>query len=367
MHRLAASGKKILVLERGDFLPREKANWDPVEVFQKDRYHNSEAWLDKEVTEVETEVLGQVRRFSADIVVVACGAINSAALLLSSVNDRHPQGLANGSDQVGRNFMKHHNGAILGLSKKKNPTSFQKTMGFNDFYWGEEGFGYPMGHVQLLGKIGKDMLAADAPKFAPGMALETMAEHAVGWWLTGEDLPHPALGAECRQVGIVRKPVAHTVRAVVDLPLHDFAAGRGLHVVDHVAPDLAVPAVPEGQQPHPLAVVGEQGDEGDAHVERARHALDETIEKALSRGVGRLAEDLVQRAESSRVVVVHDRLILVPPIAMAGAAPPPVSSSRPTPDHPSGRASAISRLSCSIARLMAATSASMSSPCRAVE
>jgi choline dehydrogenase-like flavoprotein len=86
--------------------------------------------------------------------------------------------------------MKHHSGAILGLSRKKNPTSFQKTLGFNDFYWGEEGFDFPMGHVQLLGKVSKDMLAGDAPRFAPGMALEAMAEHAVGWWLTAEDLPY---------------------------------------------------------------------------------------------------------------------------------------------------------------------------------
>lgn len=366
LHRLAPSGKKILVLERGTFLPREKENWDAVEVFQKDRYHTDEVWKDKdgqefhpgtgywvggntkvfgaavlrlrerdfeevhhaegvspawplsyadfepyysraealysvhgergadpteppasggypcpaishepriqevyerllerghhpfplplairldendplasacircetcdgfpclvnakadsdttcvrpalrqpnvtlvtgakvlklhtsvtgrEVTQVEAEIDGERRRFAGDLVVVACGAVNSAALLLRSANGRHPRGLANASDQVGRNFMKHHNGAILGLGKQRNPTKFQKTMGCNDFYWGEDGFDYPMGHVQLLGKVTKDMLAADAPRLAPGMALEAMADHAVAWWLTGEDLP----------------------------------------------------------------------------------------------------------------------------------------------------------------------------------
>jgi choline dehydrogenase-like flavoprotein len=145
----------------------------------------------RQISEVEVDVRGERVRFRGDLVIVACGAINSAALLLRSANDRHPNGLANASDQVGRNFMKHHNGAILGIAKKKNPTQFQKTIGFNDLYWGEEGFDYPMGHVQLLGKVGKDMLAADAPGFAPGLALEKMAEHAIAWWLTGEDLPHP--------------------------------------------------------------------------------------------------------------------------------------------------------------------------------
>lgn len=379
-HRLAAAGKRILILERGPFLPREKANWDAVEVFQKDRYHTTEVWQDKdgadlrpgtgywvggntkvygaavlrlrerdfeevvhaggvspawpiryadlepyygaaerlysvhgvrgvdpteppmradypypriehepriqeiaeqleaggwhpfhlplairldagdrlaspcircdtcdgfpclvdakadadttcvrpvmggskvtllteakavrlhtgpsgrEVTEVEVEHRGELRRFCGDVVVVACGAVNSAALLLQSANDRHPNGLANSSDQVGRNFMKHHNGAILGVARKPNPTVFQKTMGFNDLYWGEDGFEYPMGHVQLLGKVGKDMLAADAPALTPGPALETMAAHAIGWWLTAEDLPHPSNRVRLGDRGIV--------------------------------------------------------------------------------------------------------------------------------------------------------------------
>lgn len=46
-YRLAPTGKKILILERGSFLPREKANWDTVEVVQKDRYHTNEIWYDQ--------------------------------------------------------------------------------------------------------------------------------------------------------------------------------------------------------------------------------------------------------------------------------------------------------------------------------
>ena len=367
-YRLAKSGKQILILERGSFLPREKENWDTVEVFQKDRYHTEEFWYDKkgksfkpgtsyyvggntkvyggalfrlrerdfeqiehvggispewclkyadfapyyqeaeelyqvhgrqgldptepkrqseyafppishepriqeihddlqarglnpfnlplavrlnevdrlmsscircdtcdgfpclvnaksdadvtcirpsldqenitliteakvvklntneagtEVTGVETEIKGEVQIFSANIVVVACGAINSAILLLQSANEKHPQGLANSSDLVGRNFMKHQNGAIVGISAKPNPSKFQKTIGINDFYWGEEGFNHPMGHVQMLGKVNQDMMAMDAPKFAPGKALHDLASHSVDWWLTSEDLPDP--------------------------------------------------------------------------------------------------------------------------------------------------------------------------------
>lgn len=145
----------------------------------------------REVTEVEAEVAGRPERFRGSIVVVSCGAINSAVLLLRSANDKHPKGLANSSDQVGRNFMKHNNAAMIGVTKKLNPSVFQKTMAINDFYFGEKDFPWPMGHVQLLGKANKDMLAADAPGITPKAILERMAEHSIDWWFTGEDLPDP--------------------------------------------------------------------------------------------------------------------------------------------------------------------------------
>lgn len=366
LHTLKNSGKKILVLERGDFLPKEKANWDTIEVFQKDRYHNAEEFIDDQgkefkpgmgywvggntkvygaalfrlrekdfesvqhaggispewplkyndlesyytkaeklynvhgkrgidptepfmseeypfepvnhepviqelhdnlknrgfnpfylplgvklnekdrmnsecircdtcdgfpclvhaksdadincvrpslqnsnvtlitgakVTRLITNATGnsiesievmlenQQHYFKGDIIVAACGAINSAVLFLKSANERHPHGLANKSGQVGRNFMKHQNAAILALSRKLNNTVFQKTLAVNDFYFGDDEFTYPMGHIQLLGKSNKDMLATDAPKFAPGFILDKMAEHSIDWWMTGEDLP----------------------------------------------------------------------------------------------------------------------------------------------------------------------------------
>jgi choline dehydrogenase-like flavoprotein len=145
----------------------------------------------KEVTSVEVKIGGEIVSFSSDIVVVSCGAINSAALLLRSANDKHPNGLANSSDQVGRNFMKHQHGAIVGITPKPNHSEFQKTLAVLDYYWGEKGFEYPMGLIQLLGKVNKDMIALDAPKFAPNMALDQIAQHSVDWFITAEDLPDP--------------------------------------------------------------------------------------------------------------------------------------------------------------------------------
>ena len=128
-------------------------------------------------------------QFKASIIIVACGAINSAALLLSSANDQHPNGLANSSGQVGRNFMKHNSAAMLGISTKLNPTQFQKTLAVNDYYFGDPDFQFPMGHIQLLGKSDKEQIRPDAPSFTPGILLREMASHSIDWWFTGEDLP----------------------------------------------------------------------------------------------------------------------------------------------------------------------------------
>lgn len=181
-----------------------KADADVVSVRPALRRGNVRLLTEAEVVRLETDASGRAVKnvhvllsgdpvsFSADIVVLSAGAVNSAVLLLKSANARHPNGLANSSDQVGRNFMKHNNGAMVGLStRKRNGTKFQKTLALNDFYWGEQGFEFPMGHVQLLGKVNKEMMELDAPPIAPGFALEQMAQHSVDWWLTGEDLPDP--------------------------------------------------------------------------------------------------------------------------------------------------------------------------------
>jgi choline dehydrogenase-like flavoprotein len=145
----------------------------------------------KKVTEVEVDIEGKKENFSGDIIVVSCGAINSAALLLRSANSKHPNGLANSSDAVGRHYMCHNNSAIVAISTHPNPTFFQKTIAINDFYFPTKEWEYPMGHIQLLGKVKKDMLEGDAPMLTPGLALDYMANHSVGWWITSEDLPDP--------------------------------------------------------------------------------------------------------------------------------------------------------------------------------
>jgi len=132
--------------------------------------------------------------YEADIVVVAAGAANSAKLLLNSANDAHPTGLANGSDQVGRNYMFHNCKAVVSLGTEANDTVFQKTLGINDFYFAGGDREWPLGNIQMVGKSNAGAMKGEEPKLtklAPRWTLEDVAKHAVDWWLTTEDLPRP--------------------------------------------------------------------------------------------------------------------------------------------------------------------------------
>jgi choline dehydrogenase-like flavoprotein len=145
----------------------------------------------REVSRVVVKHNAVTENYSADVVVVSCGAINSVALLLRSANEKHPRGLANSSDMVGRNYMGHVNSVLLAVSKCPNPTLYQKTLAVNDFYLRSKEWNYPMGHFSFVGKLDGVALSAGAPSIAPGWTLDLMANHALSFWLTSEDLPDP--------------------------------------------------------------------------------------------------------------------------------------------------------------------------------
>jgi choline dehydrogenase-like flavoprotein len=146
-----------------------------------------------EVTGVVVERDGRRETYRGDIVVVSCGAANSARLLLASGGgDAHPHGLANGSGQVGRNYMFHNSQAVLALSRDENPTVFQKTLGLNDFYFSGGDVDYPLGNIQMVGKSQAQMYRGEKPiqtRLAPERTLDEVARHAVDFWLSTEDLP----------------------------------------------------------------------------------------------------------------------------------------------------------------------------------
>lgn len=145
----------------------------------------------REITRVIVERAGQTMTFSGGVVVASCGAVNSAALLLRSANDKHPNGLANGSGAVGRHYMCHNNSAMLAISRKPNPTVFQKTIAVNDFYFNGDDWDFPMGHISMIGKSDHVMLGQGAPLPSPKLVLDQLAKHSLDFWLTTEDLPDP--------------------------------------------------------------------------------------------------------------------------------------------------------------------------------
>jgi choline dehydrogenase-like flavoprotein len=145
----------------------------------------------RRVVGLEVERGGNVVTVQAAQYVVACGAVNSAALLMRSANAQHPQGLANSSGQVGRNYMVHNNTALMAVHPlQRNPTVFQKTLAVNDFYLRGPDFPYPMGNLQMLGKLQAGMLAAAQP-WIPKSILQALANRSVDWWIMSEDLPDP--------------------------------------------------------------------------------------------------------------------------------------------------------------------------------
>jgi choline dehydrogenase-like flavoprotein len=143
-------------------------------------------------------------KFTADQFVVACGAVNSAALFLRSANEKHPAGLANSSGQVGRNLMLHHNWCLVAFTKKKNDCVFQKSLGLADFYHGSEDSDLPLGEIQLMGRNDPDTIQWMGETLFPGKSYNELREMSIDFWLTAEDLPDPENRVVLRPDGAIQ-------------------------------------------------------------------------------------------------------------------------------------------------------------------
>ncbi|MCP9772222.1 GMC family oxidoreductase [Synechococcus sp. Tobar12-5m-g] len=151
-----------------------------------------------EVRGVEAEICGQRWLFRGDQVVLAAGAINTPAILLASSSDPHPEGLANGSGQVGRNLMKLQLSAILQRASEQNSGTYPRSLGINDYYWGDKNVSFPLGHIESGGGVLQDPLFAESPpvlslvtRLLPNEALKRLAVRSVCWWATSAVLPDP--------------------------------------------------------------------------------------------------------------------------------------------------------------------------------
>jgi choline dehydrogenase-like flavoprotein len=178
------------------------------------------------VTGVAVERDGERERYTADLVVLAAGAINSAALMLRSATDAHPHGLANGSGQVGRNLMLHNNSSLIAFSHEPNPTRFQKTLGINDFYYGDGEWEHPLGAMQMLGRSDAFTISLDAPAADDP---DDLAAHSLDFWLTTEDLPRAENRVEAHADGRVTLHYAPT-----NLEAHRRLIERFRGLLDHM-------------------------------------------------------------------------------------------------------------------------------------
>lgn len=148
------------------------------------------AGADQRIAEIELTRGDTIERMSAPVIILCAGAVNSAALLLASADAARPTGMANRSDQVGRNFMNHNLSAVLGLHPfRRNASIYQKTIHLNDFYLAGGPDGAPLGNIQMLGKISGTMMAADTP--IPKMLATWIARRSVDILAMSEDLPNP--------------------------------------------------------------------------------------------------------------------------------------------------------------------------------
>lgn len=154
----------------------------------------------RRVAAVEIERDGERRRVTADRFVVSCGAVNSAALLLRSANDRHPNGLANSSGMVGTRYMAHLATMMQGVGWRVNHDEFQKTLAINDFYLRGPDTPYPLGQIQSQGRTDAAMakVVGDGWRYKfiemrhiPLWAYEMWVSRATDWLAMTEDLPRP--------------------------------------------------------------------------------------------------------------------------------------------------------------------------------
>ncbi|HSM80436.1 MAG TPA: GMC family oxidoreductase [Nodosilinea sp.] len=209
------------------------------------------------VRAVQAVVNGQPYIFMADIVVLACGAINSAVLLLQSANEKHPHGLANGSDQVGRNLMKISMSSIVEVTAQPNSGKFPRSVGINDYYWGDGQFDYPMGHIQNMGGVLQDAIFAESPpvlslitKFMPNFGLKQLATRSIAWWAMTEVLPDPKNRVEIRDGKLYIHFAANNAEA------HDRLVYRWLDVLKAVEKDSSLFSRsgmhPRGEVPLPV-------------------------------------------------------------------------------------------------------------------
>jgi choline dehydrogenase-like flavoprotein len=207
---------------------------------------------------VEAQIDGQLWLFAADQVVLAAGAINTAEILLRSATDRHPHGLANGSDQVGRNLMKPQLSAILQRAAAPTSARYARSLGITDYYWGDKNVSFPLGSIQSGGGVLQDAQFAESPpvlslvtRLLPRAGLRSLASRTITWWAMSAVRPDPENRVTLRGPSLQIQYVPNNREA------HDRLVYRWLDTISRVERDplctvvTPFPIHPRGESPLP--------------------------------------------------------------------------------------------------------------------
>ncbi|MEZ6243116.1 MAG: GMC family oxidoreductase [Phycisphaerales bacterium] len=206
----------------------------------------------REIRAVVVEREGRAERYTADVFILACGAINSAALLLRSTDAHHPRGLANSSGLVGRHYMCHNNGMVIAITDTPNPSQFQKAFAISDYYHGADDSDLPLGLIQLMGKPDEAFLEQVARPHLQGVPAGELWTRTVDFFITTEDLPLPDNRVEIDADGRIRLAYHENNREAYDRLRAKLVAcfdrigcssGRCVHTAAYVGPKLGVSGV----------------------------------------------------------------------------------------------------------------------------
>jgi choline dehydrogenase-like flavoprotein len=215
----------------------------------------------RQVKGVEARIGDDRWLFQGHQVVLAAGAVNTAAILLRSAGERHPRGLANGSDQVGRNLMKPQLTALLQRASSPNSGRYSPALGLTEYYWGDKNVDYALGSIRNGGGVLQDPLFAESPpllslvsRLLPDPALEWLADRSITWWAMTAVLPEPENRVTVRGGRIDVAYIANNREA------HDRLVYRWLDTIQKTEADPATtvvqraPIYPRGEAP--LSVMG---------------------------------------------------------------------------------------------------------------
>jgi len=196
---------------------------------------------------------GNLQFQRARVVCLAGNSFESPRLLLNSASSKFPDGLANSSGQVGRNYMRHTTGSVYAVYDKPVRMWRGTTMAgiIQDEAGHDPSRGFVGGYEMETLSIGLPFMAAFLDPGAWGREFTTALdsyENMAGLWIVGEDMPQEKNGVTLNQAvkdqwGL---PVAnvHFDDHPNDIALRNHAYGRGQAVYEAVGATRTFPTPP---------------------------------------------------------------------------------------------------------------------------